>query len=159
MKVVIDGVEYTPHSVGGMSLRPLNAREPDRIREETEASLINLAQLSISKTNWEVGECAMIWMKRFSRGRTDSDFAAVVGLNVDQVYQRRRVWEAFADVFLNYPNLRWSHFFAAMDWDDSHACLKWADDVQAGVAEMKAWRRAQRGEDLAVINEQGTLFE
>ena len=44
--------------------------------------------------------------------------------------------------------MKWSHFYAAINWDDAAECLQWADDVQAGVAEMKAWRRAQRGEDL-----------
>lgn len=120
------------------------------VREETEASLIARAQLAVSNCNWEVGECAAIWTKRFSRGRTDADFATLVALSADQVYQRRRVWETFADVYQNYPGLKWSHFYAAINWDDAAECLQWAQDVQAGVAEMKAWRRAQRGEDLDV---------
>lgn len=120
----------------------------EAVREETEASLIQRAQVAVSRCNWEVGECAAIWTKRFSRGRTDSDFAALVSLSGDQVYQRRRVWETFADVYLNYPTLKWSHFYSAINWDDAAECLQWAEDVQAGVAEMKAWRRAQRGEDL-----------
>ena len=35
-------------------------------------------------------------------------------------------------------------------WDDAPECLQWADENQATVAEMKAWRRALRGEDLTV---------
>ena len=120
----------------------------DAVRDETEASLIARAQVAVSRCNWEVGECAALWTKRFARGRTDADFAALVSLSADQVYQRRRVWETFADVFQNYPTLRWSHFYAAINWDNAAECLQWAEDVQAGVAEMKAWRRAQRGEDL-----------
>lgn len=122
----------------------------EAVRDESEASLIQRAQLAVSQCNWEVGECAAIWTKRFSRGRTDADFAALVSLSADQVYQRRRVWETFADVHRNYSTLKWSHFYAALNWDDASECLQWADDVQAGVAEMKAWRRAQRGEDLDV---------
>ena len=118
------------------------------VREETEASLIARAQVAVSRCNWEVGECAALWTKRFARGRTDADFAALVSLSADQVYQRRRVWETFADVYQNYPTLRWSHFYTSINWDDAAECLQWAEDVQAGVAEMKAWRRAQRGEDL-----------
>lgn len=118
------------------------------VHEESEASLIARAQTAVSRCNWEVGECAAIWTKRFSRGRTDADFAALVSLSADQVYQRRRVWETFADVYQNYPSLKWSHFYAAINWDDSAECLQWAEDVQAGVAEMKAWRRVQRGEEL-----------
>ena len=36
----------------------------------------------------------------------------------------------------------------ALTWDDALECLKWAEEMQATVAEMRAWRRAQRGEDL-----------
>lgn len=120
----------------------------EAVREETEAALIARAQTAVSKCNWEVGECAALWTKRFARGRTDADFAALVSLSPDQVYQRRRVWETFADVYQNYVTLKWSHFYAAINWDDAADCLQWADEVHAGVAEMKAWRRAQRGEDL-----------
>lgn len=118
-------------------------------RPETEAELICRAQQALSQCNWEVGECAAIWTKRFARGRTDADFANLVGLSPDQVYQRRRVWETFADVRQNYPSLKWSHFYAALTWDDAAECLQWAEEIQATVAEMKAWRRAQRGEDLS----------
>jgi hypothetical protein len=118
------------------------------VREESESALIARAQTAVSKCNWEVGECAAIWTKRFARGRTDADFAMLVSLSADQVYQRRRVWETFADVYQTYPSLKWSHFYSAINWDDAAECLQWAEDVQAGVAEMKAWRRAQRGEDL-----------
>jgi len=119
------------------------------VREDSESALIARAQLALSHCNWEVGECAALWTKRFARGRTDADFGILVGLSADQVYQRRRVWETFGDVAENYPALKWSHFYSALNWDDAAECLQWAQDVQAGVAEMKAWRRAQRGEDLS----------
>jgi hypothetical protein len=95
-----------------------------------------------------VGECAAKWTERYARGRTDADFAALIGITADQVYQRRRVWETFAGVREQYPALKWSHFYAALTWDDAADCLRWATDMQATVAEMRAWRRAQRGEDL-----------
>jgi hypothetical protein len=126
-----------------------NTGSAEIVREETEASLIQRAQVAVSRCNWEVGECAAVWTKRFARGRTDADFATLVSLSADQVYQRRRVWETFADVYQNYTTLKWSHFYAAITWDDAADCLQWADEVHAGVAEMKAWRRAQRGENLS----------
>lgn len=115
----------------------------------TEADLIAQAQQALSHCNWEVGDCAAQWTKRFARGRTDADFATLVGLSADQIFQRRRVWETFADVRENYPSLKWSHFYAALTWDDAAECLQWAEEIKATVAEMKAWRRAQRGEDLS----------
>jgi hypothetical protein len=117
---------------------------------ETEQELIVTAQKSISNCNWTVGECAAKWTQRFSRGRTDADFGAMIGLSGDQIYQRRRVWESFADVQATYSQLKWSHFYVSLTWNDSAECLAWAEENEASVAEMKAWRRMQRGEDLTV---------
>lgn len=118
--------------------------------QETEQELISTAQLALSNCNWTVGECASKWTTRYSRGRTDADFGSLVGLSGDQIYQRRRVWESFADVSDSYSRLKWSHFYIALTWSDSAECLAWAEENQATVAEMKAWRRMQNGEDLTV---------
>jgi hypothetical protein len=117
---------------------------------ESEDELISRAQSAVSQCNWSVGECAFKWTQKYARGRTDADFGALVGMSPDQVFQRRRVWETFADVHLTYGGLKWSHFYAALNWDDAPECLQWAEENQATVAEMKAWRRASRGEDLTV---------
>lgn len=115
---------------------------------ETEQQLVQRAQNAVSRCNWEVGECAAQWTERYARGRTDADFAAMVGLSADQVYQRRRVAEVFGETHENYSSLKWSHFYTCLTWDDAGECLQWAAENQATVAEMKAWRRAIRGEDL-----------
>ena len=115
---------------------------------ETEEQLIQRAQQALSQSNWTVGECAAVWTKRYAKGRTDADFAVLIGLSPDQVFQRRRVWETFSDVHQNYAHLKWSHFYAALTWDDAAECLQWADEMQSTVSGMKAWRRAQRGEEL-----------
>ncbi len=120
----------------------------------TEEELIERAKKALSRCNWEIGECAAQWTERYAKGRTDADFGALIGLSGDQVYQRRRVWERFHEVYQEYDSLRWSHFYAALNWDDARDCLGWADDVHATVAEMKAWRRAQHGEDLTQSSEE-----
>ena len=116
---------------------------------ESEQELISRAQTAVSQCNWVVGECAAKWTVKYAKGRTDADFAAQVGLSPDQVYQRRRVWETFGEVYQTYPSLKWSHFYVALSWDDATDCLQWAEENQATVAEMKAWRKAIHGEDLA----------
>ncbi|MFK7820330.1 MAG: hypothetical protein AB8G99_16530 [Planctomycetaceae bacterium] len=115
---------------------------------ESEEELIEKAQTAVSQSNWVVGECAAKWTTKYARGRTDADFGLLVGLSGDQVYQRRRVWETFADVDGDYVELKWSHFYVALNWDDAPECLQWAQENEATVAEMKAWRRAMLGEDL-----------
>lgn len=115
---------------------------------ETEQDLVQRARTSVSECNWTVGECAATWTQRYARGRTDADFGALISMSGDQVNQRRRVWETFGDVRSEYPSLRWSHFYVSLTWDDAPECLAWARDNEATVAEMKAWRRLQHGEDL-----------
>lgn len=117
---------------------------------ETEQELVTTAKSVLSACNWTVGECAAKWTMRFARGRSDSDFGQLVGLSGDQVYQRRRVWEQFADVKADYPACKWTHFYVALTWPDAAECLAWANENEATIAEMKAWRRMQNGDDLTV---------
>ena len=125
-------------------------KEFDGAVTETEDELIERARASISRSNWVVGECATKWTKKYARGRTDADFGRLVGMTGDQVFQRRHVWETFADVVDNYRELKWSHFYVALKWNDAPECLLWAQENHATVAEMRAWRRLQQGEDLTV---------
>ena len=115
---------------------------------ESEEVLVETAQQAVNQCRWVVGECAAKWTTKYARGRTDADFALMIGLTGDQVFQRRRVWETFADVYESYSKLKWSHFYSAINWDDAAECLQWAEETEATVAEMKAWRRAMHGEDL-----------
>ncbi|MEQ9410433.1 MAG: hypothetical protein RIK87_22045 [Fuerstiella sp.] len=118
------------------------------MESESEDQLISVARDAVSQCNWVVGECAARWTKKYARGRTDADFGQMVGLSGDQIYQRRRVWEAFGNSYENFSNLKWSFFYVALNWEDATKCLNWADENEATVAEMRAWRRAQNGEDL-----------
>lgn len=120
---------------------------------DEELLLIQTATDALSSEQWIVGQCAAKWTRKHARGRTDADFGLLIGLDGDGVFKRRRVFETFADVRTNYAHLTWSHFYAAVAWDDSAECLAWADEQAATVAEMKAWRRMQHGEDLTVDEE------
>ncbi|MGE5193100.1 MAG: type II toxin-antitoxin system RelE family toxin [Deltaproteobacteria bacterium] len=130
-------------------MKKVTMSESKRV-EESEELLVSRAQEALSHCRWVVGECAARWTERYARGRTDGDFAALIGLTGDQVYQRRRVWETFGGVRDEFPSLKWSHFYSALSWDDAHDCLRWAEETRSTVAEMRAWRRARRGEDLSV---------
>ena len=62
------------------------------------------------------------------------------------------MYETFGDVPDRSPALKWSHFYTALNWDDAAECLAWADENEATVAEMRAFRRALHGEDLSEAN-------
>ena len=123
---------------------------PQQAPQASERELIETASKAVSGCAWVVGRCAAEWCRLFAVGRSDGDFGAAIGLSADQIFARRRVWETFADVRDQYRNLKWSHFFVSLTWDDAPECLAWADENEATVAEMKAWRRLQHGEDLTV---------
>lgn len=127
-----------------------HAKTQPRVGDESEEQLISTAVEAVSHCRWVVGECAAKWTQRYARGRTDADFGILIGVSGDQVYQRRRVWETFASVRGDFAALKWSHFYAALTWDDALDSLRWAAEMESTVAEMRAWRRAQRGEDLTV---------
>src|SRR5690606_18457203 len=124
---VLAGVVSNRRLAHGMGLfgRLLSTASPSQTStamsnvKETEDQLIQRAQQALSRCNWEIGDCAAAWTKRLARGRTDADFGALIGLSGDQVYQRRRVWETFNDVHERYGELKWSHFYAALNWDDA----------------------------------------
>lgn len=123
---------------------------PFSLHNEDEETVIRTSLFALSECNWVIGQSAAAWIKRFSRGRTDADFGAFIGLGGEQVFQRRRVWELFWDTREKFSELTWSHFCVAVNWVDAIECLRWANDMSATVSEMKAWRRAQHGEDLSV---------
>lgn len=122
----------------------------DSASKLTEEQLIDRAREALSQSSWVIGECASQWTNKYAKGRTDADFGAMVGLSGDQIYQRRRVWETFGDVREQYTKLKWSHYYIALTWDDAPECLQWAEENEATVAELKAWRRAINGEDLSI---------
>jgi hypothetical protein len=116
---------------------------------DSEEQIVHRARTATSDASWIVGECAFRWCERFARGRTDADFAGLIGMAAESVAQRRRVFETFSDVRNSYPGLRFSHFRAALGWSqDAEVCLAWAVENVATVSEMNAWWRMQHGEDL-----------
>lgn len=131
------------------------------IETMNEEQLVEAAAAAVSDCQWTVGRIASQWTKRFSKGRGDQAFGERLGISGDSIYQRRRVWETFADVREQYPRLKWSHFLIALTWDDAAECLGWAEEMEATVSEMRAWRRAQHGEDLSEESdkEQGVIGE
>ena len=122
------------------------------VADLTEEALVARARSAVSLESWVVGECASQWTKRLARGRSDGDFGMLLGLSREQVCARRLVFEKF-DGHATRAALSWSHYYAALSWEDADHVLQWAADAEATVAEMRAWRRAQHGQDLFVSDD------
>jgi hypothetical protein len=125
----------------------------------TEHDIIERTRRAMSDALWELGETGAKWLASHARFRPLSVWAAVVGVEPARMELCVKVWETFSDVRMSLQYLHWAHFRAALDWEDPMSSLQWANDINATVAEMKAWRRAQSGEDLSVVPiPRGTLF-
>ena len=115
--------------------------------EATEQQLVEVAAAAIKQSNWIIGEAASKWTERYAAGRTDADFAELIGSSQQVVNYARRVHERFYNHGCKH-NFAWRHWRSLLTWDDAEECLNWAEATEATFDEMKAWRRARRGEDL-----------
>lgn len=101
-----------------------------------------------STTNWERGRIIFEWRQALLAAGAQpyqySDEAwskRVGGVTPQHVGRLRRVHERFSAQRDDFPGLYWSHFQAALDWDDAEMWLEGA--VQNGwtVAEMREHRQ------------------
>jgi hypothetical protein len=108
--------------------------------DDAEYQLIQTAHKAANAPNWVIGECASRWFHGYARGRTDAAFAEMIEQGEDKVFQCRRVWEKFGSIYAGFKHLTWSHFRAAVQWEDAAELLEWAEDCEATVKEMSAYR-------------------
>lgn len=115
--------------------------------EEASAEYVGRWNHLVSTTNWEKGRIILEWRQRLIesdapvQAYSDDAWSRRVGNVTGQhVGRLRRVWEQFGDSYRQYRGLFWSHFQAALDWNDAEMWLEGA--VQSGwsVAQMRAAR-------------------
>lgn len=108
----------------------------------------------ISQTNWEKGKIisewrsALIEAEAISSCFSDETWAKQVGAVTSQhVGRLRRVYERFGTTSASYPGLYWSHFLAAIDWDDAELWLEGAMQSNWSISEMRKTRWESSGGD------------
>jgi hypothetical protein len=74
----------------------------------------------------------------------------VTGVTGQHVGRLRRVFQKFGEVFQQYDGLYWSHFQAALDWEDPESWLTHAAERRWSVSQM----RTERWESLGIPLEQ-----
>ncbi len=101
----------------------------------------------VSQTNWEKGAVILRWRAAMSEAElpraafSDEAWAKRVGSVTSQhVGRLRRVAERFGEKEAAYPKLFWSHFQAALDWDDAELWLEGAVQNAWSVAQMRIQR-------------------
>ncbi len=101
-----------------------------------------------SFTAWERGRIIHQWrteLKRRGLPRTqysDAAWCRLVGgrTSPQHVGRLRRVFDRFGQVYESYPGLYWSHFYAALDWDDAELWLQGAVENRWTVQQMQQQR-------------------
>lgn len=101
------------------------------VYQETSAPFIGRWNHLISTSNWEKGRIISEWRSSLA----DSDAPAseysdevwarrVGGVSPQHVGRLRRVYDRFDDLRGEYDGLYWSHFHAALDWEDAEMWLE-----------------------------------
>lgn len=107
----------------------------------------------VSSTNWEKGRIIQEWRTALQRaGASPTEYSdeawarRVNGVTGQHVGRLRRVFDRFGHVYEQYEGIFWSHFQAALDWDDAEMWLEGAVRSRWSVAEMRRTRWETLGE-------------
>jgi len=124
--------------------------------EEASAPFEGRWHRLISTTNWEKGRIICQWREALVAAgsppveHSDEAWSRRVGcVSGQHVGRLRRVFQRFGHVSEQYAGLYWSHFQAALDWDDAEMWLEGAVQNGWSISQM----RITRGETLGVITE------
>ena len=121
----------------------------------------------VSTTNWEKGRIICQWREALlAEGAPVTDYSdeawtqLVGGVTSQHVGRLRRVFQRFGEARDQYEGLFWSHFQAALDWDDAEMWLEGAIHNGWSVSQMRGKRWETLGspgevpaeDDAAVAN-------
>jgi hypothetical protein len=114
----------------------------------------------ISTTNWEKGRIIADWRQALvDAGSAAVDYAdeawasRVGGVTSQHVGRLRRVYAKFGATHTSYEGLYWSHFQAAVDWNDAEMWLEGALHNDWSVSQMRQERAGTLGEVAARADE------
>jgi len=130
----------------------LSSEELDSIAEPSQP-FVGSWQSLISQTNWEKGKIVFEWRTNLKEAGVDNRLCSdpawsrLVGeVTPQHVGRLRRTWERFGQVQQDYDRLYWSHFFAALDWDDAEMWLEGAVQNRWSVSKMRYQRWETMGQ-------------
>lgn len=129
---------------------PLQLDDPKSV--ELSAEFVGQWSTLISTTNWEKGQIITKWRDALMGSEAPagaySDEAwsrRVGGVSPQHVGRLRRVYERFGAEYTTYENIYWSHFLAALDWDDAEMWLEGAVQSNWSVSQMRRTRWESMG--------------
>jgi len=126
---------------------PQAGEQQSPVVESTSLEYLGRWNRLVSTTNWEKGRIICQWRDALeSAGApgasyTDEAWSRRVGNVTPQHTGRlRRTYQRFGTTYEQYAGLYWSHFQAALDWDDAEMWLEGAAQSGWSVAGMREQR-------------------
>jgi hypothetical protein len=120
--------------------------------EKTSARFVGRWNRLVSTTNWEKGRIISEWRQSLTdsgappQAYSDEAWSSRTGgVSPQHVGRLRRVYDRFGGVYKQYRGLFWSHFYAALDWDDAEMWLEGAVQNRWSVAQMRTTRWDAQG--------------
>jgi len=131
---------------------------PDQaLHERSSLPFVGQWNQLVSQTNWEKGRLIVEWRTALEQEQapaieySDEAWSRLVGgVTSQHVGRLRRVYVRFSPSQSSYNGLFWSHFHAAVEWEDAELWLQGALEQGWSVSQM----RHQRWETLGKIAEQ-----
>jgi len=137
-----------------LTLEELAVEELDSASVALSESFVGRWQKLVSQTNWEKGKIIAEWRTALIAGKSpvtaysDESWARQVGdVTSQHVGRLRRVYERFGESQSSFAGLYWSHFLAALDWDDAELWLEGAARSDWSVSQMRRTRSEAMGGD------------
>ncbi len=125
--------------------------EKEPLIDEIASEFVGFWNRLVSQTNWEKGKVVHSWRTKLieaglpRRIYSDESIAQRLGnVSPQHVGRLRRVYERFG-ASEPLPNLFWSHYQAALDWDDADDWLRKASDEKLSVAQTRIARWEKYG--------------
>lgn len=131
--------------------------EKAMLADEIASEFIGFWNRLVSQTNWEKGRVINTWRTKLLDAQlprslwSDESISRRIGnVSSQHVGRLRRVFERFGDAVVyrendRFANLYWSHYQAALDWDDAEEWLEKASNESLSVALMRIARWEKYG--------------
>ncbi len=110
----------------------------------------------VSTTNWDKGEIICQWRESLKAEKASASESSdeawsqlVGGVTPQHVGRLRRTYERFGHTYQEYDGVYWSHFYAALDWEDAEMWLEGSVQNKWSVSGM----RQQRWETLGKLGD------
>ncbi|MBM4004970.1 MAG: hypothetical protein FJ295_17055 [Planctomycetes bacterium] len=115
--------------------------------EQASLAFVGRWRQLVSTTNWEKGRIIAHWRDALIEAGAaaneysdDSWSRRVGGVTPQHVGRLRRVYQRFGTSYEKFPVLFWTHFQAAIDWNDAEMWLEGAVQNAWSVSEMRSMR-------------------